>query len=156
MLGRYATKCGSVILRHFDRLLVYLLLPSEFPSLQWRRNGHDGVTSHQSHDCLLKRRWKKTAKYCVTGLCAGNSSVTGEFPTQMVSYAENVFIWWRHHVRGMPYREQWEIQISHVIWINPHGIFLRRVHHMPKPKKILVKLIWMYFLIIISAYAPEP
>ena len=23
--------------------------------------------------------------------------VTGEFPAQMASYAENVFIWWRHH-----------------------------------------------------------
>ena len=22
---------------------------------------------------------------------------TGEFPAQMASYAENVFIWWRHH-----------------------------------------------------------
>ena len=28
---------------------------------------------------------------------AGNSSVTGEFPAQMASIAENVFIWWRHH-----------------------------------------------------------
>ena len=23
---------------------------------------------------------------------------TGEFPAQMASYAENVSIWWRHHV----------------------------------------------------------
>ena len=33
----------------------------------------------------------------VTGLCAGNSPVTGEFPAQMASNAENVPIWWRHH-----------------------------------------------------------
>ena len=26
-----------------------------------------------------------------------NSPVTGEFPTQMDSNAENVSIWWRHH-----------------------------------------------------------
>ena len=26
------------------------------------------------------------------------SSVTGEFPAQMASNAENVSIWWRHHV----------------------------------------------------------
>ena len=25
---------------------------------------------------------------------------TGEFPAQRASYAENVSIWWRHHVRG--------------------------------------------------------
>ena len=28
--------------------------------------------------------------------CAGNSSVTGEFPAQMAINAENVSIWWRH------------------------------------------------------------
>ena len=34
----------------------------------------------------------------VTSLCAGNSPVTGEFPTQMVSNAEIFSIWWRHHI----------------------------------------------------------
>ena len=33
----------------------------------------------------------------VTGLCAGNSPVTSEFPAQMVNYSEYVSIWWRHH-----------------------------------------------------------
>ena len=32
---------------------------------------------------------KKTSKLRVTGLCAGNSPVTGEFPAQMASRAEN-------------------------------------------------------------------
>ena len=40
---------------------------------------------------------KKTSKLRVTGLCARNSSVTGEFLAQMASNAENVSIWWRHH-----------------------------------------------------------
>ena len=39
---------------------------------------------------------KKTLKLRVTGLCVGNSP--GEFPAQMASNAENVSIWWRHHV----------------------------------------------------------
>ena len=39
----------------------------------------------------------------VTGLCAGNSPVTGEFHAQMASNAENVSIWWRHH--GFTIRE---------------------------------------------------
>ena len=30
-------------------------------------------------------------------ICARNSPVTGEFPAQMASNAENVSIWWRHH-----------------------------------------------------------
>ena len=34
------------------------------------------------------------------GLCAGNSPVTGEFPAQRASNAENISIWWRHHVNG--------------------------------------------------------
>ena len=42
---------------------------------------------------------KKTSKLCVTGLCAGNSPVTGECPAKMTSNAENVSIWWRHHER---------------------------------------------------------
>ena len=73
-----------------------------FPRLQWRHIECDGVSNHQPHDCLLNRlfrlRPKKTSKLCVTGLCAGNSPVTGEFPAQRASNAENVSIWWRHHV----------------------------------------------------------
>ena len=44
-----------------------------------------------------RRRSKKTPKPRVTGLCEGNSPVTGEFPAQRASSAENVSIWWRHH-----------------------------------------------------------
>ena len=40
---------------------------------------------------------KKTSKLRVTGLCRGKSPVTGEFPAQRASNAENVSIWWRHH-----------------------------------------------------------
>ena len=43
------------------------------------------------------RKSKKTSKLRVTGLCAGNSPVTGEFPAQRASNADNVSIWWRHH-----------------------------------------------------------
>ena len=32
--------------------------------------------------------WKKTSKLRVIGLCAGKSTVTGEFPAQMASDAE--------------------------------------------------------------------
>ena len=51
--------------------------------------------------CLLNRlfrcRSKKTWKLRVTGLCEGNSPMTGEFPSQRISNAENASIWWRHH-----------------------------------------------------------
>ena len=69
-------------------------------SLQWRHNERDSASNHQPRDCLLnrlfRRRSKKTSKLRVTGLCAGNSPGT-DFPAQMVSNAEKVSIWWRHH-----------------------------------------------------------
>ena len=72
-------------------------------SLHWRHNERDSVSNHQSHDCLLnclfRRRSKKTSKLRATGLCAGNSPVTGEFPAQKTSNAENVSIWWFHDVK---------------------------------------------------------
>ena len=78
-----------------------------FVPLQWRHNELDGISDHQPHDCLLnrlfRRRSNKTSKLRVTGLCAGNSPVTAEFPAQKASNAENVSIWWRHHgVVGTP------------------------------------------------------
>ena len=42
-------------------------------------------------------RSKKTSKLCVTGLCEGNSPMTGEFLAQRASNVENVSIWWHHH-----------------------------------------------------------
>ena len=66
---------------------------------QWRHNGRDCVSNHQPYGCLLNRlQIKENIKPRVTGLCAGNSPVTGEFPAQIASNAENVSIWWRHHV----------------------------------------------------------
>ena len=60
---------------------------------QWRHNGCDGVSNHQPHECfpnrLFRRRSKKTAKLRVTGLCEEDSPVTGEFPAQSASNAEN-------------------------------------------------------------------
>ena len=46
---------------------------------------------------FIQAQIKETSKLRVTGLCEGNSPVTGEFPAQKSSNAENVFIWWRHH-----------------------------------------------------------
>ena len=52
-------------------------------TLQWRRNGHDGVSNHQPHHCLLnclfRRRSKKRAKLRDTGLCAENYPVGGQW-----------------------------------------------------------------------------
>ena len=95
--------------RESEQYLGYLnycnfLIGKQAVALRWRHNGCDGVSNHQPHYCLLnrlfKRGSKKTSKVRVTGLCEGNSPGTGEFPTQRISNAENVSIWWRYH--GVP------------------------------------------------------
>ena len=64
-------------------------------------NEGDGVSNHQRLVCFLNRlsrfRSKKTSKLRVTGYCERNPSVTGGFPSQRASNAENVSIWCRHH-----------------------------------------------------------
>ena len=95
--NRYAQLlCAILSIYYRTRLCTHV-------PLHWRHNGCDGVSNHQPHDSLLnlllRRRSKKTSKLRVTGLCAGNSPETGEFPAQMVSNAENVSSWWRHHDR---------------------------------------------------------
>ena len=52
--------------------------------LQWRHNEYDGVSNHQPLDCLLNRLF---------GCRSKNTS-----HAQMTSNAENVSIWWRHHI----------------------------------------------------------
>ena len=98
--------CGSnfksVILKRLNQNISPVTRSESILALEWRHNGLDSVSNHQPHHCLLShlfgRRSKKTSKLRVTSLCAGNSPGSGEFPAQMTSYAENVSIWWRHHV----------------------------------------------------------
>ena len=120
-------------------IVFYCMISQKWPKysllllLQWRHGEHDSVSNHQPHDCLLNHlfrlRSKKTSKFRVTGLCAGNSPVTGEFPTQRASNAENVSIWWRHHVvrSNGPY----------VDWVNRHWFkhIIGVHHHLQNDKK---------------------
>ena len=68
--------------------------------LQWRHNERDSVSNKRRLHCLLncwlfRPRSKKTSK--PASLAFVNSPVTGEFPAQKGSDAENASIWWRHH-----------------------------------------------------------
>ena len=100
------------------------LLAIVYPLL-WRHNGCDGVSNHQPHGCLLNRSFRpksnKASKLRVTGLCVGNSQVTGEFPAQMANNAENVSIWWRHHVIFAKY-------LFLQIWLNQQRVSKGYVH----------------------------
>ena len=109
----------------------------ELCPLQWRHNGHDGISNHQPHDCLLnhlfRRRSKKTSKLRVTGLWVGNSPGTGEFSTQMASNVENVSIWWCHHAKMIPCHKV----IIHTSTLNWHRCLKS---FLAKVKDLLVSL----------------
>ena len=70
-------------------------------TLHWRQNERVGVSDHQPHhcfpNCLFRHRSKKISKLRITGLCAGNSLLTGQFPAQRASNTKNVSIWRLHH-----------------------------------------------------------
>ena len=74
-------------------------------SSQWRHNKHNGILNPWRLHCLLncwfRCRSKKTLKLRTTGICEGNSPVTGEFPSQKASKVENVSIWWHHHAMAI-------------------------------------------------------
>ena len=73
-------------------------------SLQWRHNERDDVSNHQPHNCLLnhlfRHRSNKTSKpprhWPLCGEFTGHRWIPS---TQRASNAENVFLWWRHHVQ---------------------------------------------------------
>ena len=131
LMSRKSPQNFSEILFRIKRFpFKHIHLKIEF-LLQWRHNEPDGVSNHQPNDCLLNRlvrsRSKKTSKLRVTGLCAGNTPGTGEFPAQMASNAENVTIWWRHHAEmaaAVVFMSQWAtmpfyvfMPIAAMVWI---------------------------------------
>ena len=69
--------------------------------LQWHYNKRNGISNHQPHDGLLNRLFKVQIKENIKALrqwpLCGEFTMTGEFPAQRASNAENVSIWWRHH-----------------------------------------------------------
>ena len=109
--------------------------------LQWGHNERVDVSNHRRLDCLLKRLFsrksKKTTKLRVTGLCEGNPPLTGGFPSQKTSNAENVpfgdVIIYTFHTLNE--KLQFVIYIKHVLarhgsememytlfaFISPHG-----------------------------------
>ena len=65
-------------------------------SLQWRLV--TVAVSQSPATGLSFTGWhqRKYQKVHITGLCEGNTPVTGGFPSQRTSNTENTFMWWRH------------------------------------------------------------
>ena len=124
-----------VILTQISSAFVIIVSQSDTKfTLRWRHNGHDSVSNHRRLECLssplFTRRSKKTSKLRVTGLCAGNSPGTGEFPSQRASTAENVSIWWRHH--------EMVVLLKRALWVAEDVIVssgaIRTLTHLPWTK----------------------
>ena len=124
-----ATNSRLILLYTFKRIILAMQCNNDpglnnilnnLIALQWRHNGRNSVSNHQPFEYLLsrliRRRSKKTSKLHVTGLCAGNSPETGEFPAQRASNAENVSIWWRHHARRVTWPQNPHSLQRHYTW----------------------------------------
>ena len=85
-------------------------------TLQWSHNDRDGISTHRRlhfiGQLLVQAQINETSKVRVTGLCAGNSSVTSEF-----SNVESVSIWWRHY--GWHLYQQSPPVVARLKWANP-------------------------------------
>ena len=129
-------------------------------SLQWRHNERDGVSNHQSYDCLRNRLFKAQIKenFKAPRHCEGNSLVTGEFPAQRASNAEKVStVWWRHHVVFSYHLLQFNHKRTsnrHVKKIRCHDIellaWLSGILCHPSQREISLK--WMYFCADLASY----
>ena len=90
--------------RMLSAQFVVIRKPCKPGPLPWRHNERNDASNHRHLDCLLNRLFsrisKKTSMIRMTGRFEGNSPVTGEFPKQRASKAENVSIWWRHNATG--------------------------------------------------------
>ena len=93
-MGKHIEQNDRRQIRMYSLEIIFVFFHSTFTefSLLWRHNERDGVSNHQPRDCLPNRLFRcrstKTLKLRVTGLCEGNSSVTGEFSARRASNAE--------------------------------------------------------------------
>ena len=76
------------------------------PTLHWHHNGRDGFSNHETQP-FTQAQIKENVKLCVTGLCVGNSPVTGEFPHKYP--VKRKTFWWRHHDG---------LGMQHTLWTN--------------------------------------
>ena len=130
--------------RYVSRWCCWLLI-TVLP-IQWRHNERGSTPNHQRLHCLIncrfRRRSKKTSQLCFSGLCAGNSLVTGELPAQKARIAENVSIWWRHHVHC---KTCWSLLHIALNWLNysSRGGGIKHILHSDQ---------WFWLIILIAVF----
>ena len=66
---------------------------------------------------------RKHQRLASLAFCEGTSPLTGEFPTQIASNAENVSIWWRHHVEVSNKWHETDLCHQQTIIVSIHFLF---------------------------------
>ena len=61
---------------------------------------------------------REKSKPRVTGLCEGNTPVTGGFSSQRASNAKSASIWWRHHAGLNKHGNWWQTSFSNGVSIH--------------------------------------
>ena len=114
--------------------------------LQWRHNERDGAANYRRPGCLLNRlfmcRSQKTSKF--TGLCEGNPSVAGGFPSQRASNMENVSIWWRYDAHSPVHSIALSVMSRLTKWLHDSKALLKStdppMHQAPTVQCIIISL----------------
>ena len=95
-------------------------------ALQWRHNDGDGVSTHQPRDCLLNRlfrcRSNQTPKLRVTGLCEGNSPLTGRFGYKKISSEAWFDLQPKFPYRNHNFLNTFREILSHHVWYFPRSL----------------------------------
>ena len=100
-------KCYSKVLKHVDMTLIlecsrngqgWSQLFAGECSLQWRHNGYTGVSNHQPQPFIQAQTKENIKAPRHRPLCCGEFTGHRWITAQIASNAENVSIWWRHHV----------------------------------------------------------
>ena len=85
-----------------QNIAMLMLIPRCPVALQWRHNERDGGSNHQHYDCLLNPLFKGQFKENINAPrhwpLWGESTCDRWIPRTKAYIAENVSIWWRHHV----------------------------------------------------------
>ena len=85
---------GVTIWKSFLRVLINLTSPRDYNDVIMSMMATQITSLTIVYSSVYSRcRSKKTSKLRVTGLCEGNSPMTGEFSAQRASNAENVSMW---------------------------------------------------------------
>ena len=83
--GRVYSRLAGSLWRHYSDVIMSAVAPQ--------------ITSFRIvYSPFLQAQIKRNIKAPRHWPCEGNSPVTGEFPAQRASNAENISIWWRPHV----------------------------------------------------------